>query len=142
LSENFLKKAAPAVGMTKESLEHLVDELRELRAKQESNIQQLSQRLQSVYFRCVVYERKLNLARPESNWYQRTKLRYDKARKRLESLRKRMAEQKVVASNSQVARVLGLSKGTVDASLYRLKDRIGSLYGPEFPTDPPASLGR
>jgi IS30 family transposase len=46
-----------------------------------------------------------------------------KAKKRLESMRKRLAALKAEASNRQVAALLGVPKGTIDSNLYAIKTR-------------------
>ena len=51
------------------------------------------------------------------------KQRLEKARLRLETMRKRLAGIRSDATNSQVAEVIGISKGAVDASLHHLKTK-------------------
>jgi FixJ family two-component response regulator len=57
------------------------------------------------------------------------KLRLEKARLRLEKMRKRLSKIRTDATNKQVAEVIGIKKGTVDASLYKLKAKLVSVAG-------------
>jgi len=49
------------------------------------------------------------------------KVRLERGRERLANLRERLAKRLPDPSNSQIAKLLGISKGTVDSVLYRLK---------------------
>jgi DNA-directed RNA polymerase specialized sigma24 family protein len=51
----------------------------------------------------------------------------EKARRRLAAMRKRLAAIRMEATNNQVAEIMGLSKGTVDASLHNVKRKYNGL---------------
>ncbi len=55
--------------------------------------------------------------------YEKMYRRLEKARQRLERMRERVKRIRTDATHKQIAEVIGITKGTVDASLYRLKER-------------------
>ncbi|AEF83774.1 hypothetical protein TREPR_3810 [Treponema primitia ZAS-2] len=123
MSPDFLERAAPALGVTKEKLSELVDQLRILRLNREEEIRSLQERIYSQFYRCIIFEKKLLSAAPRSSRYERMKRRLGRARKRLDSMRRRLAGMKTGASNRQVAEILNSAKGTVDAQLHAVKEK-------------------
>ena len=45
----------------------------------------------------------------------------------------RMARVKLAPTNLEIARVVGVPKGTVDSGLYWLKRKLASVYDPDIP---------
>ena len=123
VSDDFLDRIAPRTGISKENLKEMIGRLSVLRAKREEELRDIRERVYSQYYRCIVYEKKLSLLPENSMAASKMELRLKKARLRLESMRKRMAKIRTDATNSQVAKVIGISKGAVDASLHSLKAR-------------------
>ncbi|MDR0600489.1 MAG: hypothetical protein LBG84_10495 [Treponema sp.] len=123
LSEEHLSRLAPAVGLKKEELFRMVDNLRTLRARREAAINGLKERIHGQFYRCLGFEKRM-LAAPLYSAY-RIKMErcLETARKRLTSMRRRLAFTRIEASNKQVASVMGLAKGTVDSSLYAVRQR-------------------
>ncbi|WP_010256165.1 hypothetical protein [Treponema primitia] len=130
MSSDFLDRISPALNIDKEKLRQLVEELRKLRLQREENIRELQERIHSQFYRCIVFEKKLKLAPPNSVRHEKMKRRLDRGRKRLESMRKRLSGMKIGASNRQVAQILESAKGTIDAHLYTVKAK-GEKYGDE-----------
>ncbi|MDR0600784.1 MAG: hypothetical protein LBG42_00235 [Treponema sp.] len=146
ISEDFLERAAPLIGVKKEKLREMIDTLRERRLKRDDEIHSLQERIRSQFFRCIVYERRM-LSLPENQIeFDRLKTRLQKARYRLESMRKRLSRIRTEATNLQVAEVLGVPKGTIDSSLYALRNRMGQgkkkKNPPQTVNEPPRSRAR
>jgi hypothetical protein len=121
LSPGFLDRISPALNIDKEKLRQLIDGLRILRLQREEEIRELQERIHSQFYRCIVFEKKLKLASPNSGRHEKMKRCLARGRKRLESMRKRLAGMKTAASNRQVAQVLESAKGTIDAHLHAVK---------------------
>jgi hypothetical protein len=121
LSEDFIDRAAPALGMKKETLRHLIGQLREMRVHRDETIKDLQDRIYSQYYRCITFEKRMSVAPIGSARRAKLKIRLEKARKRLETMRKRFKRVRADATNQQVAQVLGLPKGTVDSNFFAIK---------------------
>jgi FixJ family two-component response regulator len=70
-----------------------------------------------------VYEKRLSYLPENSSACINMKLRLEKARKRLERMRNRLAGIRTDPTNRQVAEVIGVSKGSVDSGLHALKKK-------------------
>jgi hypothetical protein len=127
LSPDFLDRISPALNIDKEKLRQLIEKLRMLRLRREEDIRELRERIHSQFYRCIVFEKKLKLTPPNSCRHEKMQRSLARGRKRLESMRKRLAGIKTVASNRQVAQVLESAKGTIDAHLYTVKAK-GKKY--------------
>ncbi|MDR2740434.1 MAG: hypothetical protein LBB68_11475 [Treponema sp.] len=127
LSPDFLDRISPALNIDKEKLGQLIEGLRMLRLRREEEIRELQERIHSQFYRCIVFEKKLKLALPNSSRHEKMKRCLTRGQKRLESMRKRLAGMKTVASNRQVAQILESAKGTIDAHLYSIKAK-GKKY--------------
>jgi len=123
VSDDFLDRIAPMAGLSKEKLKEMTDKLRIARARREEELRNMRECVYSQFYRCIVYEKKLSLLPENSIAASKMKLRLEKARRRLESMRKRLAKIRTDATNRQVAKVIGVSKGAVDASLHNLRTR-------------------
>lgn len=123
VSDDFLEWAAPKTGMTKDELSTLVEKIRAIRLKRDEDMRGMRERMYGQFYRCTMYEQRLAILPENSAAAFKLKRRLEKARRRLAAMRERYAHMRPGASNRQVAEVVGLSKGTVDASLYSLKTR-------------------
>jgi DNA-binding MarR family transcriptional regulator len=121
LSEDFLERIAPAVGMKKDQLMYMVDELRKKRLAREEAIRGLQERVHCQFYRCLAFEKRMTAASPYTAHGMQMKKSLDLARKRLGSMRKRLSRIRYEASNRQIAELLNISKGTVDSNLYEVK---------------------
>jgi len=121
VSEDFAEKIAPVIGMKSRDLLKLLKKMRKLRQDRDDKIYEMKERLYRQFYRCMIHERKLILLKENTAAYNRQVLRTKRARKLQESIKIRISKMKKEASNSQIAKVIGVSKGTVDASLSRLK---------------------
>ncbi|GHT96644.1 hypothetical protein FACS1894141_7030 [Spirochaetia bacterium] len=121
LSDEFIARAAPAIGVDPDEINRLIERLREMRQAQEADIRNLRERDYSQYYRCLAYEKRY-LSSPEDSAHKERMRQYmETGRKRLAHMRRRLKHMKTDASNSQIAELLGVPKGTIDASLYRVK---------------------
>jgi len=127
LSDDFLERLAPRVGMKKEQLKEMVDSLRKQRTRREEIIHSMRENIHSQYYRCIVYENKLKGLTVNSSMYLKVEAQLQKARRRLEAMRGRLAKLRQEATNMQIAKVLGVAKGTVDSNYYALKTRMNEM---------------
>jgi hypothetical protein len=125
VSEEFIARAAPAIGMSKETLSQLVENLRHLRFEQDLEIRNLRERIYGQYFRCKAFEHRRNTSQEGSARYFVMQKRLDRAEKRLKSMKKALRAIKTGASNRQVARILGVAKGTIDSNIFAAKYKTG-----------------
>jgi hypothetical protein len=123
VSDDFLDRIAPLAGIEKELLKEMVDKLRVLRLKRDEQLRYMRERVYCQFYRCIVYERRIAAMPENSVILARMQMRLLKARQRLAAMRKRLAGIRPEATNRQIAEIIGVSKGTVDSSLYVLKSR-------------------
>jgi RNA polymerase sigma factor (sigma-70 family) len=123
LSEDHLSRLAPALGMAKEELSHMVEHLRILRLQRDEAIRSLTERVHSQFYRCLTFEKRLEAAAIHSAHWVKMKKCLETARKRLVSMRRRLSQMRTEASNRQVAKIMGVAKGTIDSNLYAVRHR-------------------
>jgi DNA-directed RNA polymerase specialized sigma24 family protein len=121
VSDDFLERAASRLGIPLIELKRMVSFLKGLRKKREECNADLQEKANFQFYRCIYYEKRLKAMPENSIAAQRVKIRLERGRERLAKLRERIAKRAPDPSNSQIARLLGISKGTVDSVLYRLK---------------------
>jgi DNA-directed RNA polymerase specialized sigma24 family protein len=124
VSEDFIGRIAPCLGMEKEELGGIVHKLRELRTDRDEEIRGLRERIHCQFYRCITFEKRLNAVPESSAHYAKMKSRLARARVRLGAMRKRLAGIRLDATNRQIAEVLGIPKGTVDSNLSALRQRM------------------
>jgi hypothetical protein len=123
VSDDFLNRIASSIGMKKESIRKMVDELRRRRMAREEEIRELRERIQCQYYRCLSFQYRLASAFPGTAYYEKLKCRLERARKRFFSMRKRLEGIRIDATNRQIAEVMGIPKGTVDSNLHMVRER-------------------
>jgi hypothetical protein len=123
LSEDHLSRLAPALGVSKEQLFHMVDKLRILRLQRDEEVRNFTERVHCQFYRCLTFERRLEAAALHSGHWFKMKKCLEKARKRLSSMRRTLSEIHLEASNKEVAKVMGIAKGTVDSNLYAVRHK-------------------
>ena len=74
-------------------------------------------------YRCIFYQKELEALTENNIIAQRLKKRLEHGRIRLKRMRRRMARARLDPSNLQIAKLLGLSKSTVDTVLFNLRER-------------------
>ncbi|MDR1836370.1 MAG: hypothetical protein LBQ89_01795 [Treponema sp.] len=127
VSDDFLGKISLKTGIDGNELREMIDKIRKMRQKKDDEIYHMKERIYGQYYRCIIYEKRLSLLQENTAAYNKLKLQLEKARQRLEKMRKRVKLIRTDATNSQVAEVIGVKKGTVDASLYKLKVKCAIL---------------
>jgi hypothetical protein len=123
VSDDFILRIAPAVGVEKEILKEMIDALRTIRMEKEERIQGLKERIYSQFYRCIAFERRMHAAPEGSALQEKMRNRLIRARIRLVSMRKRLSVMRLDATNRQIADLLGVPKGTIDSALYFTKLR-------------------
>jgi DNA-directed RNA polymerase specialized sigma24 family protein len=127
VSEDFLDKIAPVIGIDRDKLTEMIDKMRTIREERDNDLFLMRERINSQFNRCIVYQNRLMFLPEHSTAAMIMKERIEKGWKRLENMRIRMAKIRADASNRQVAQVLGISKGSVDSGLYTLKNKCNRL---------------
>jgi hypothetical protein len=126
VDESLVVKVARAVGMESEKIMGMIDQIRDMRFKRDNRVRVLREKIYSQYYRCVAYERRLRFLAAGSCQWEKGSAMLELARKRLGLMRKRLSAMRLEASNRQIAIVLGVAKGTVDAGLYSFKNHMES----------------
>jgi hypothetical protein len=124
VSDDLLEKIASIIKIDKDELRKMIEKMRKIRQKKDDAIYLMKERIYCQYYRCIVYEKRLLLVQENSASYNKMKFRLKKSRLRLEKMRERFSKIRKDATNRQVAEVIGIKKGTVDASLYKLKTKL------------------
>ncbi|MDR0684825.1 MAG: hypothetical protein LBF83_06830 [Spirochaetaceae bacterium] len=121
VSDSLVDKAAAAIGMDPDVLGEMVNTLRRLQIKKITKLQRLSDSAHCLYYRCLTYEKWLS-QKDENTYFNRLFSRYlDRGRKRLAKMRKCLKSIRIEASNSELAEVTGIPKGTIDSRLALIK---------------------
>jgi DNA-directed RNA polymerase specialized sigma24 family protein len=123
VSDDFLDRAACHAGIERKKLKEMIETLKTIRSEKDDEIYRMKERVYCQYYRCIVYEKRLSYLPENTNAYAKLKLRLEKARKRLEKMRERISKIRSDATNKEIAQVIGVSKGSVDSSLYNLKSK-------------------
>jgi len=123
VSDDFAYKIASLIGIDAKELIEKLDKIRKIRQKKDDHIYLLKERVYCQFYRCIVYEKKLELIRENTFAYEKMYRRLDRARERLLRMRERIKKIRTDATHKQIAEVIGISKGTVDASLFRLREK-------------------
>jgi DNA-directed RNA polymerase specialized sigma24 family protein len=123
VSDDFAARAAPILGMEKETVKELLDRLRKKRIKRDEAIRHFQERIHCQFYRCITYESRLCAIPADLVCHAKMKIRLERARRRLAAMKKRLAGIRMEATNRQISEILGVSKGAVDASLHALRLR-------------------
>jgi hypothetical protein len=123
VSDSMVDKAAAAIGMAPEVLGEMVAMLRCMQIKKIEKLQKLADAAHCLYYRCLSYEKKLS--QKNENMYLNNLLsrNLDKGRKRLANMRKRLKSMRIEATNSELSKVMGIPKGTVDSRWALVKNK-------------------
>lgn len=124
VSDDFLDRIAPCLGEGKERLKKMVDKLRVWGLNRDSKKRQMQERIYSQYYRCIKCEKKMKTLNKDSPLWGQTETQLKKAETRLAALRKQFSGIRTEATNAQIANILGVSKGTVDSSLFAVKRQL------------------
>jgi DNA-directed RNA polymerase specialized sigma24 family protein len=124
VSEDFVKRVSLAIGMNAGMVQNVIDELRQLRSKKEADFMNFRERIHCQHYRCLAYQKRMQNAQPGTEYHERMMYRFQRAQKRFLSMKKRLRGMRMSASNRMIADVLGIPRGTVDSSLFAIKNRL------------------
>ncbi|MDR0636454.1 MAG: hypothetical protein LBF87_05180 [Treponema sp.] len=131
VSDDFIARVAPAIGISPDKLALMIDKLHELREEREEKLRNLQEKLNCQYYRCAAYRRQLQSLPETAARRDAIRGRLERAQARYAKIKQRLATINRGASNSEVAKVLGIPKGTVDSSLYTIKQKaMRGIYKP------------
>jgi len=123
LSDSHIERLAPVLGLEKEKLYLMVDELRVLRAQREEAINGLKERIHGQFYRNLTFEKRMQSASPCSAHRYKMEHCLENGQKRLASMRRRLSAMRTEATNEEVAAIMGIAKGTVDSNLFAVHQR-------------------
>lgn len=123
VSEDFLRCAAKSLNMTEKELQGLFLTIKNMREKNEKKIYILKEKIYSQFYHCINYEKQIKAVSPNSVCYKELSERLKRSKERIKKMREKLNKINQGATNSQIAEVLGIPKGTVDSTLYALKHR-------------------
>ncbi|MCL2270578.1 MAG: hypothetical protein FWC24_04460 [Treponema sp.] len=126
ISMDFLERISPRLGMEPKVILRMIDHLLGQQEKRmdEKNLQ--SEQINYQFYSNILLEKRI-IAAEDSVAAQRLKKMLERRQDKLLKKRMRFARTRLDPSNSQIAQLLGISKGTVDSVLYNLKNRNPSL---------------
>ncbi|MDR0313769.1 MAG: hypothetical protein LBI14_09225 [Treponema sp.] len=129
ITDDFLCQIAAITGMDKKELRSLIDELHLLRSEREAHIRELQDRIHSQYYRCLAFQNRLSAVFPGTARHTKLTNNVDRAWKRFYAMRKRLSGIRVDATNQQIASLLKIPKGTVDSTLYNVREKWNTKIG-------------
>ena len=123
ISDDFLEKISRNIGMEVEVLRSMLDNLKKSREKREAKMEALQKFANHLLCRSLFHQKALVLAKDNLILAQKIKWRLARCQGRLAQARERLARLRADPSNAQIAELLGITKGAVDAALHSLKTR-------------------
>ena len=129
ISDDFLERISSRLGVEPEVLRELTGRLRDVMIKREQKRNQLRERINNQFFRNIYYEKCLQNITEDSALALRMAEKLERGRNRVTRMRKQLTRLRPDPSNRQIADLLGIAKGTVDATLFNIKGRWN--IGPE-----------
>lgn len=126
VSDDFVARVAPAVGIRVEDLLTMLDKLRAWYRERDGKTLQLKEQLHVQYYRCVVLRKRLELfSEHDDSLHKALVCRYLKrAYSSYMVIKQRLSGMNLKPSNRQIAEVLGIPKGSVDSTLFVLKQKV------------------
>jgi len=123
VTDDFLEKVSPRLGIKPETLNAMIDRLKKQREERVMEVSLMRERVGNQLYRVIFYQKELEALTENSVIAQRMKKRLEHGRIRLRRMRRRLARVRLDPTNLQIAKLLGLSKSTVDSVLYTLRER-------------------
>ncbi|MDR2418205.1 MAG: hypothetical protein LBD79_04040 [Treponema sp.] len=124
VSDDFVVRVAPAIGVNIKNLTAMLDKLRELCMGRNEKVHQLKEQLHIQYYRCVTYRKRLEALSEYPSQRELIRGYLERACSSYANIKQRLASINLEPSNRQIAEVLGIPKGTVDSTLHALKQKI------------------
>ncbi|MDR0409003.1 MAG: hypothetical protein LBH18_01195 [Spirochaetaceae bacterium] len=126
VSDALINKAASALNMTPEDLGKMVDTLHELQIEKIERRRRLVSASHCLYNRCLNYERQLASKIENVQVCNSLVQRLERSRRRLTNMRERLKYTRIEATNSDLAKLLGVPKGTIDSRLATIKSKMSA----------------
>jgi hypothetical protein len=120
VSPDFLERISQRLGVSAEVLDGMINRLKDGNITRMKVIEVLREKINLLFCRCMVYEKKL-LSTEDETAARRVEGKLKRGRYRLAKLRVKLARTRPDPSNSRIAEILGVTKGTVDSALYSLR---------------------
>jgi DNA-directed RNA polymerase specialized sigma24 family protein len=124
VSDRLIGKAARAFGMEPEVLSGMIDRLYSMHLEKITRRKKLVRAAHGQYFRCLSYETQLMDKHKSVQRLELLSRRLKRARARLASMRERLKSMRMEATNSRIAELLGIPKGTVDSRLAAIRCKL------------------
>jgi hypothetical protein len=121
VQDNLINGIAPSLGLTNTELRKMINALHTMRQPCEEKMRILRERCFLQYFRCITFEKRLSYAEKGTEKHTILINKVEKHRLRLMSMRHRLKNMRVEASNKQIAQILGMSKSKVDFNVNKTK---------------------
>jgi hypothetical protein len=121
VSEDLVERAAPFAGVESEKIKGMIEKLRIRRSKRDEALRLFQERITTQFYRCITWEKRLKTLIPGSVRHAKVRMQMERARKRLDGMRRRIATLRMDATHGQIAEVLGISKGAVSSTLFKVK---------------------
>jgi len=121
VTTDFLDRVSPQLGIRPETLNAMIDRLKKQREKRMTEYSLMRERVSNQLYRCIFYQKELEALTENSIIAQRLRKRLEHGQIKLKRMRRRLARARLDPSNLQIAKLLGLSKSTVDSVLHTLR---------------------
>jgi len=127
LSESFINRIAARSGIDKTVIHLYVERLHLIRLKQEASLMKARQRHNLQRLRCIMFESRLRKYEKGTIQYRILSEKIRGKREKLKLYREKFRAMRREASNREIALALGISKGTVDSSMFYIKQKWNGL---------------
>jgi len=124
VDDEHLNQVSLVTGIHKGKLQGMIDELHEIRTRQEEKFHALRQRFHSQYYRCLAFAKRLTSTHEGSAKHEKLKNSLERSHKRYWAIKKRLDKTRMDATNEQVANLLNIPRGTVDSALHSIRVKL------------------
>lgn len=123
ISQEMVGKVSQATGIDYKEINTMIQEIKKLRSIKDKEILELRERVYCQHYRVLAYQKRMQCAQDGSDYQYMMKDRFERARKRYFTMKKRLQGIRRTASNRMIAAILGIPRGTVDTTLSAVKNR-------------------
>jgi hypothetical protein len=127
VTADFLEKVSPRLGIEPETLKAMIERLKKQREERITELSLMREKAGNQLYRIIFYQKELEALTENSIVAQRMRKQLERGRIRLKRMRRRLARVRLDPTNLQIAKLLGLSKSTIDAALFTLRARAAAL---------------
>jgi DNA-directed RNA polymerase specialized sigma24 family protein len=126
VTDELVSKAAPIIGIDADALGGMIDTLHRLRLKKEARAAKLASNIHRLYYRRLEHEKSIETKFEDKTVCAAISARIELIRLRMDRMRKRLKSMRLEATNKEVADVLGVPKGTVDSRMSVIKSKAAT----------------